>query len=100
MTLLRAYKLTQVTLVPIIVRCIAGICARGGYGYAVSVYHYAQTLAYSAQADTLQYHGNAAQAELSLDNANWHIEQLEVRALSTSPADRQNLTVAQALMQE
>ena len=88
------------TLVPIFVRCVAGICARGGYEYAVSVYHYAMMLAYSAQAETLQYHGSTAQAEVSLDKARWHMEQLEVRALSASPADRQNLIVAQALMHD
>ena len=31
----------------------AGICAKGGYEYAGSVYHYSMSLAYAAQAETL-----------------------------------------------
>ena len=59
--------------------CPVGICAKGGYEYAVSVYHYAMTLAYSAQAETRQYHRDNVKAEASFNKASWHMQQLEVR---------------------
>ena len=56
----------------------AGICAKGGYEYAVSVYHYVMTLAHAAQAETLQYHGNDATAGTAFEKATWHLQELEV----------------------
>ena len=72
----------QTVLISSIISRIAGICARGGYEYAVSVYHYAMTLAHSAQAETQQYHRDNVQADNSFDQASWHMQQLEVRAVA------------------
>lgn len=60
----------------------AGICVKGGYEYAVSVYHYAMTLAYAAQAETLQYHENTNRAQPAFDTASLHMRQLEVRYIT------------------
>ena len=60
-----------------------GICAKGGYEYAVSAYHYAMALAHAAQSETLQYHQDNSRSEASFDRASWHLQQLEVRC---SPA--------------
>lgn len=57
---------------------IAGICAKGGYEYAVSVYHYAMALAYAAQSETLKYHQDNSRSEAAFDRASWHLQQLEV----------------------
>ncbi len=57
---------------------IAGICAKGGYEYAVSVYHYAMALAHAAQSETLQYHQDNSRSEAAFDRASWHLQQLEV----------------------
>ncbi|KAL0032084.1 hypothetical protein WJX77_004214 [Trebouxia sp. C0004] len=55
-----------------------GICAKGGYEYAVSVYHYAMALAHAAQSETLQYHQNNSRSETAFDRASWHLQQLQV----------------------
>ena len=57
---------------------IAGICAKGGYEYAVSVYHYVMTLAEAAQSETLQYCQDNSTSETAFDRASWHLQQLEV----------------------
>ncbi|DBA83504.1 TPA: hypothetical protein ACH3X2_006432 [Trebouxia sp. C0005] len=54
-----------------------GICAKGGYEYAVSVYHYAMALAYAAQSETLKYHQDNSRSEAAFDRASWHLQQLE-----------------------
>ncbi len=59
----------------------AGICAKGGYEYAVIVYHYAMTLANAAQAKTSQYHQESNTAEKAFDKASFHLQQLQVHHL-------------------